>query len=391
LHKDAKNGGVSYKMPVPGGLETMNIGSIQNVMFSGVAAFILLPVLIFGISCTGNTPSPPEADAGKSGEVLGIAFNTVQVSNLERSMEYYRMLGFTPAGNTDPEWVEDVAENRLYKTPGARSRTAKLTMATTASGQPFTLYLRESKGVEVGDRVDFPARNPSSSHMGLMVPEADALWAQLQSAGMLRPLSWEGKLIRMPGQTSGGLAYVRDPDGFNVEIIGIRPESPKAEDQTQAPASHTTLHHIGLAVLNADKSMSFFGDLLGADYPDTLPDWVSGDNYDAVVGGHGYVIRLINGAFPEAAAPQTTMSLELALYQKPDIEKIEPYRYSDVAVSCIGFQVAGLDALYAGLKDAGIETWSEGGIVQRNDRSRAVVVRDPDVGAFVELFENPQN
>ena len=56
-----------------------------------------------------------------------------------------------------------------------------------------------------------------------------------------------------------------------------------------------------------------------------------------------------------------------------------------------GLEVSGLDALHARLKNAGIETWSEGGIVQQGDGSRAVVVRDPDAGAFVELFENPQN
>jgi hypothetical protein len=133
--------------------------------------------------------------------------------------------------------------------------------------------------------------------------------------------------------------------------------------------------------------MSFYGDLLGAEFPDTLPKWVSGDNYDAVVGGRGYVIRLINGAFPEAGASQTAMRFELVEYQVPDIEKIDDYRYADVAVNCVGFQVAGLDGLYARLKGAGIENWSEGGIVQLEDSTRAVVMRDPDVGAFVELFE----
>jgi catechol 2,3-dioxygenase-like lactoylglutathione lyase family enzyme len=365
----------------------MNIGSIQSVAFSGMTALALISVLFSGISCTGNTQSSPEAGEDRSGKLLGIAFNTVQVSNLEKSIGYYRMLGFAPVGDTDPAWIEDEAANRLYRTPGARFRTAKLAMATTASGRPFTLYLREYDGLERSGRVDFPARNPSSSHMGLIVPEADALWEQLKSAGMLRPLSWDGKLIRMPGQTSGGLAYVRDPDGYNVEIIGVRRESSSGLD----PANHPTLHHIGLTVLDFDKSRSFYGNLMGARFPESLGEWVSGDNYDAVVGGHGYVIRLTNSTFPEAEAHQASMPFELVEYQKPDRETIDPYRYSDVAVSCIGLQVAGIDAIYARLQDAGIETWSEGGIVRRKDGSRAVIVRDPDVGAFVELFENPQS
>jgi catechol 2,3-dioxygenase-like lactoylglutathione lyase family enzyme len=214
-----------------------------------------------------------------------------------------------------------------------------------------------------------------------MAPDADNLWAKLQSDRLLRPLSWGGKLIRMPGQTSGGIAYIRDSDGLNVEIVGIaRP----------GQAKHPTLHHIGLAVLNSEKSRAFYGDLLGAKFPDKQPEWVSGDSWDAPVGGRGYVIRLFNGAFPEAAAPQTTMNFELVEYQKPDRQEVDDYGYCDIGVSCTGFEVEDLDALYARLKAAGIKAWSKGGIVGPADGIRAVVVRDPDVGAFVELFEKPR-
>ena len=173
----------------------------------------------------------------KSGNVIGIAFDSVRVSNLEKSINYYKALGLTVVGDTNPPWIKDEAENRLYNTPGAVSRTAKLTVASTASGEPFTLYLREYKDLDRGNRVDFPARNPSSTHIGLMVPDADTLWAQMKSAGLLRALSWDAKLVRMPGQTSGGIAYVMDPDGFNIEIVGL--------SQTPA-ATHSSLHHLGI-------------------------------------------------------------------------------------------------------------------------------------------------
>ena len=84
------------------------------------------------------------------------------------------------------------------------------------------------------------------------------------------------------------------------------------------------------------------------------------------------------------------MNFELVEYQKPDRNEVDDYRYSDIGVSCAGFEVEGLDALYVRLKAAGIKTWSEAGIGRRADASRAVVVRDPDVGAFVELFEKPR-
>ncbi len=84
------------------------------------------------------------------------------------------------------------------------------------------------------------------------------------------------------------------------------------------------------------------------------------------------------------------MRFELVEYQKPDLKEVGDYRYSDVGVSCVGIQVDGLDSLYARLKAAGIKPWSEGGIVRRKNGSRALVVRDPDVGAFVELFESSE-
>ena len=363
------------------------IRSILFYEFSMTATLVLLCTMIFGIACSLDRNLRNESADDGSGKVLGLAFVSLQISNLERSMDYYKELGFAVVGDTDPQWIKDEAANRLYNTPGALSRTAALRITSSVSGQPFTLYLREYKNIRRGSRADFSARAPSSSHLGLTVPDADTLWARLQSMGQLRPLSWNGELIRMPGQTSGGLAYVRDPDGFNVEIIGISPQPTNTSD-TQTPLiANPTLHHLGHVVMNSERSKAFYGDLLGAEFPETPAEWVSGDNYDAVVGGHGYVIRLINGAFPEARAPETTMHFELVEYQNPELEEIGEYRFSDIAVSCVGFQVSGLDTLYAKLETAGVETWSQGGIVALDDGTRAVVVRDPDVGAFVELFE----
>jgi catechol 2,3-dioxygenase-like lactoylglutathione lyase family enzyme len=341
--------------------------------FCIMAALILVCTLLIDIAFTEDKSQMP-----KPGSVERIAFESVSVSNLDKSVSYYMTLGFTVIGESNPPWIKDEAENRLYNTPGAMSRAAKLTIASTGSGEPFTLFLREYKDVARGNRVDFPARNPSATHIGVMVPDADTLWAKMKSGGILRALSWDSKLVRLPGQTSGGIAYVMDPDGFNIEIVGL--------NQTPA-ATHASLHHVGMAVLNSDKSKSFYGNLLGAKFPNTTPEWLSGDMYDAAVGGRGFVIRLINGAFPEVAAPQKTMQFELVEYQKPTRTDVDDYRYSDIAVSCVGFQIDGIDDLYARLKAAGIKTWSEGGIVQKKDGTRAVVVRDPDVGAFVELFE----
>ncbi len=362
----------------------LNVPSSPSLGFLGIAALAMLGALLLGTAFTQNKPPAPDSASGKSGKVLGLAFDTVQVSNLKKSIDFYQSLGFTLKSETNPPWTSDEAANRLYRTPGAAFRTVTLTIPK-ASGQAFTLYLQEFKNAERSGRIDFPARDPSSPHIGLLEPEADALWAKLKAAGMLRALSWDEKLVRMPGQASGGIAYVRDPDGFNIEIVGIN--MPSAGAGSPVKPADATLHHLGLAVLNSDKSKAFYGGLLGAQFPKEMPEWLSGDMYDAAVGGHGYVIRLINGTYPEAVTPQTPSRFELCEYKNPTRTNIPDYRYCDVAVNCVGFQVEGIDALYSRLKESGVKTWSEGGIVRLKDGARALIVKDPDVGAFVELFE----
>jgi catechol 2,3-dioxygenase-like lactoylglutathione lyase family enzyme len=362
----------------------LSVPSSPSLGFLGITALSMLGALLFGTAFTQNKQQARDPASGKSGKVLGLASDTVQVSNLKKSIDYYQSLGFTLKSEANPPWISDEAANRLYRTPGAMFRTVTLTIPSDASGQLFTLYLQEFKNIERSGRVDFPARDPSSPHFGLLEPEADGLWAKLKAAGTLRALSWDEKLVRMQGQTSGGIAYVRDPDGFNIEIVGIRMPSAGG---TPPRATGPTLHHLGLAVLNSDKSIAFYGGLMGAQFPKAMPEWLSGDMYDAAVGGRGYVIRLINGTFPEAAAPQASMRFELVEYKNPTRPDIADYRYSDIAVNCVGFQVEGIDALYSRLKEAGIRIWSEGGVARRKDGTRALIVKDPDVGAFVELFE----
>jgi len=351
--------------------------------------------LLCGISGTQRRQSPQAvsppgaaaaspAGSSASGRVLRLAFDALQVSNLERSVDYYKALGFAVEGNPNTAWTSDEVTNRLLATKGALSRTAALTIANAYSGKPFTLYLREFKGIERKNWSDLTPWDPISNHFGLTVADADALWVRLQAAGILRPRTWGGKLIPRPGQTTGGLAYIMDPDGMNVEIVGQRPATPTA------PAERLGLNHIGLVVLDSDKSKAFYGTLLGAQFPQTPSDWLSGDFYDSVVGSHGNILRLFNGIFSESAAPNERMRLELVEFKNAGRKEIGSYRLSDIAVNCIGFEVDDLDAAYSRLTAAGVSTWSEGGVVKLQDGTRAVVVRNPDVGFFTELFEKPK-
>jgi catechol 2,3-dioxygenase-like lactoylglutathione lyase family enzyme len=204
----------------------------------------------------------------------------------------------------------------------------------------------------------------------MVVPDAAALWAQLRADGMLWARSWGGELIPLPGQTQGVLAYVTDPDGLDIEII---------DQHIASPPRPPGFHHIGLIVLDSDKARAFYGELLGGRLQTDVAPWMSGDFTDSVVGGHGNVLRFYNEAFAEVNAPASA--------KKP----VEAYGIADISVGYVALQVEGLDALLARAQAANARVVSTRGIVTLKDGSRAVLIRDPDVGGFIELFERPRS
>jgi catechol 2,3-dioxygenase-like lactoylglutathione lyase family enzyme len=143
---------------------------------------------------------------------------------------------------------------------------------------------------------------------------------------------------------------------------------------------------IGLVILDAAKAKAFYGDLLGGQLVAINSPWMQGDFTDSAVGGHGNILRFFNESFAEAADPQTRMHFELVEYQNRK-KPVAVYSISDVAVGYVGFEVNGVDALLSRAREAGARVVSQGGVVKLDDKTRAVLVRDPDVGGFVELFE----
>jgi len=78
-------------------------------------------------------------------------------------------------------------------------------------------------------------------------------------------------------------------------------------------------------------------------------------------------------------------SVEFQNRKKP----VASYRICDITVGYVGFEVSNLDTLLANAKTAGARVVSSGGGVQLKTGERAVLIRDPDVGGFVELIESP--
>jgi catechol 2,3-dioxygenase-like lactoylglutathione lyase family enzyme len=359
--------------------------SSSLIDFRTLAAATAL-LLIAAVAILAQAPAPPPAVAGK---VIGLAFDGRMVGDLDKSVAFYKAIGFVPVEGVNPVWRNDETFNRIHGTKGVESRMAKFTLDSNISGKPFTLYLREFRGLKrrnvMGGKTPW---EPGATHVDLTVPDAQAMWAQLKSAGMLWPRSWGGKLVPLPGQTKYAMAYITDPDGMDVEIVDQRPAMPATATQPARPADPPGFNHIGLVVLDLDKARAFYGGLLNAEFPKEPSPWLSNDFMDSAVGGHGNVLRIFNSTFPESADPAARMRFEVVEYQNRK-KPVEPYSVTDIGVNYIGLEVDNLDAFVAKLKSTGIPLVSDG-IVTMTGGYRVVLIRDPDVGAFVELFDRPK-
>lgn len=366
------------------------LGSSKFSAFSIVTAACALALGLASVAVWPSSRAAPQFLTPNEGQVIGVAFDGRMVSDLDKSVAFYKLIGFSEVPDVDKSWRADEAMNRIHGVKaGMQSRMAKLTINSNISGKPFTLYLREFKGIKRKNvMAGKTAWEPGATHLDLTIPDADLMWSQLKAANMLWSRTWDNKLIAAPGATKGTIAYVTDPDGMDVEIVEQRPATPAMNGRPARPADPPGFNHIGLVILDADKAKSFYGGLLGEQLPTTTSQWASGDFMDSAVGGHGNVLRMVNGTFPEAADVNSRMRFELVEYENRK-KPVEPYSITDIGVNYVGFEAKNLDSLVARLKGAGITMVSDG-IVEMKGGYRVALFRDPDTGAFVELFERPK-
>lgn len=370
----------------------MNHRGTLRSTFVRRAAFIAATCVLFlgsalALRAQNSAPAFPSFINMSKGHVVGIGFDARMVSNLENSVKFYRLLGFTEVPGVNPAWRVDKVFNQIYGIKGVESRMAKLQLNSNLGQQkPFTLYLREFRGVPRRDAARGKPWYPAQMHIDLTVPDADATWAKLKENNMLWSQTWGGTLIAAPGQTKGTIAYITDPDGMDVEIVGASPAVPAEDGRPAREGNPPGFNHIGIVIVNLDKAEGFYGALLGAQIP-PVGNWIAGDFLDSAVGAHGNVMRIINTMFPLADDPSARMRFEFVQYENRD-RPVQPYEITDSGVNCVGFEVSDMDDFVARLEGAGIQMVSDG-IVTMSTGYRVALFRDPDVGAFAEFYEPP--
>jgi catechol 2,3-dioxygenase-like lactoylglutathione lyase family enzyme len=364
---------------------SLSSGKFGVIVAAGILAVAMLTA---GIART-SAGAPNAAPASDEGKVLGMAFDGHQVSNLDNSIKFYEVLDFKVSSKTD--WKVDKVANALGGTKDAMSRTAVVAMQSSVSDKPFNLILREYKGIDRKDWSKLTSADLGAGHMDLTVmDDCNPSMDKLKAANLLKVPQMSLPGGAPPPNGPRRFVFVQDPDGWFIELFakmapapGAPPEAPKVSNSTATQANIERLgkqagfNHIGLNVIDPAKALAFYQGVLGGDYPALDPA--------PAAGGAAPRMTMLNGWFPQAT---TAGNVRLELLGSPqNRDKPAPdQHFADVGVNYVGFQVTNIDAVYAKAKADGAKTVSDGGIVKVSD-GRAVMLQDPDVGGFVELWE----
>jgi len=124
--------------------------------------------------------------------ILGLAHIGIRVHDLERSVRFYELLGFTKtAGPIGPEPVA---------------------ILDHPSGVELNLVLNASRPSEPNVLMDVPDKHPGITHFALLCPDIMAAKKRLDAAG----IALSGGPMRFgPGAQA---IFVRDPDRNVIEL-----------------------------------------------------------------------------------------------------------------------------------------------------------------------------
>jgi lactoylglutathione lyase len=124
--------------------------------------------------------------------IAGLAHIGIRVHELERSVKFYELLGFSKtAGPIGPEPVA---------------------ILDHPSGVELNLVLNARSAAEPNILMDVPDKHPGITHFALLCPDIGAAQARLAAAG----IALSGGPIRFSPVAQG--IFVRDPDGNVIEL-----------------------------------------------------------------------------------------------------------------------------------------------------------------------------
>ena len=317
-------------------------------------------------------------------DMVGLAFVGHQVSDLERSIKFFEAIDFKMA-EAPSNWTVDKDLNKLGNTPGAESRTATMKIQSSVSDVPFTLVLRQYRGIPRQDWSKVNSWDLLSSHIDLTIDgSVSPFLDKLEALNMLKMPEVNG--LANPRQQAAFRRYsfVQDPDGLVIENFGkpipapgAPPAAPGVSNSSATSANIERLgkqpgfNHYAVNVVDPAKARDFYSKVLGGDYP--------------VFQDTGAAQILQNGWFPQATT-DGNLRIELGYFTLNKGKTPPPMKFQDINANVSGFQVRNIETAYARAKANGAITVTDGGIMDFQ-KGKAVLIRDSDVGGYIMLWQ----
>jgi catechol 2,3-dioxygenase-like lactoylglutathione lyase family enzyme len=317
-------------------------------------------------------------------DIVGLALAGHQVSDLERSIKFFEAIDFKVVEGPGA-WTVDKELNKLGNTPGAETRTAIMKTQSSVSDVPFTFVLRQYRGIERQDWSKLTSWDLLGSHIDLTVDGSiSAFLDKLDGLNLLKMPEVQG--LPNPRQQPGfrRFSFIQDPDGLVIENFGRPipkpgdPPAPPTVSNSSATGANIDrlgkqagFNHYAVNVIDPEKARDFYAKVLGGDY---APFQNTGANQ-----------IMQNGWFPQAGT-NNNLRIELGYFVVNKGKMPPPIKFQDVNANYAGLQVSNIETAYARAKEHGAITVSQGGIVDYQ-KGRAVLIRDPDVGGYILLWQ----
>jgi lactoylglutathione lyase len=310
----------------------------------------------------------PGACVAQNSDVLGSGNFTHIVSNLDKSVAFYRdVLGMELSGPV-PDYGSRPEIMALGNTQGAHNRMVVAKIPGTTMGVELIEYK------DIARRPANPRfQDPGAANLGLRVRDIDAVTAKLKAAG--------GKILTQAGQPVSVVPasrnmFVQDPDGFVIELA-----QPVPAPEAAPGASNLLGANVEVTIADTAKTVKFFEDQLG--FQLKMGETFNNNQLMAATAG------VPGASFKQSSGqiPGSTVRITFIEFKDADRKPLHT-NLQDPGTALLQLRVRDADEMVKKLKAAGVEVISTGGVPVSIGKARIAVVRGPD-NLFLELIGAP--
>jgi catechol 2,3-dioxygenase-like lactoylglutathione lyase family enzyme len=217
-------------------------------------------------------------------------------------------------------------------------------------------------------------QDPGAATLVLMVRDVDAALAGVKKTGG-SVLSIGGEPMKMSETSQSRSVFVRDPDGFMLELAAIQPP-PKSS----APADTNILGgRIGVTIKDTDQTMKFYHDVLGFETKPAAPAFATNKVIAALIDAKGAQWRISSAKVPGA-------DVNFELLEFKDVPRKDfSLRVPDIGSPAVSIHVKDVESAMKAVAAGGGSIVTRGGEPVKLGPATGVFVRDPN-GLLIELI-----